>query len=97
MATTYIGYQSAPPDSPVWASLRATGGMPPELAKKVNAFPGSLPPTCKLIGSWAVAGPSPNVVVVEAESLADLQHIDAYYAGWVIFDWHPCSPMPRNL
>ncbi len=96
MTTTYIGYQSAPADTPVWASLRETGGLPPALAKKVNEFPSKLPPTCKLVGSWAVGGAAPNVVVVEAESMADLQHINSYYAGWVIFDWHPCVPMPRN-
>lgn len=96
MTTTYIGYQSGPADSPLFAALRETGALPKELAKKVNAFPSSLPKTCRLIGSWAVSGPAPNVVVVEAESFADLQHIDNYYAGWVIFDWHPCRPMPRD-
>ena len=97
MTMTYIGYQSAPPDIPVWASLRESGKPPPELARKVNGFPASLPPTCKIVGSWFVPGPAPNVVVVEVESLDDLQHIDNYYAGWVIFDWHPCRPMPRDM
>ncbi len=97
MTTTYIGYQSAPADTPIWASLRDTGKLPAALAQKVNGFPASLPSTCKLIGSWAVPGNAPNVVVVEAESMADLQHIDSYYAGWVIFDWHPCTPMPRDM
>ena len=96
MTTTYIGYMSAPTDSPIFASLRQTGAMPKELGQKVNAFPSSLPKTCKLVGSWAVLGPAPNVVIVEAESIADLQHIDSYYAGWIIFDWHPCRPMPRD-
>ncbi|MEO8541255.1 MAG: hypothetical protein ABI577_16055 [bacterium] len=95
MTTTYIGYQSVPPDWP-WAALRETGAPPPALMKKRNEFPTHLPKTCKLIGSWAVSGPAPNVVVVEAESIADLQHIDNYYAGWVLFDWHPCTPMPRE-
>lgn len=96
MSTTFIGFMSAPPDLPVWESARKTGAFPKELQEKVNKFPGSLPRTCKLIGSWAVLGPSPNVVIVEAESVQDLLHIDNYYAGWVIFDWHPCRPMPRE-
>lgn len=95
--TTYIGYHSYPADSPTMAALRQTGALPPELASKANAFPASLPPTCKLIGSWAVLGPSPNVLIVEVESVADLQHIGAYYAGWIEFDWHPCITMPRNF
>lgn len=96
MATTYIGYMSAPADSPIYADLRNTGAPAPALLKKRNEFPKHLPKTCKLVGSWSVLGPAPNVVVVEAESIADLQHIDTYYAGWVIFDWHPCVPMPRE-
>lgn len=95
MATTYIGYQSPAPDWP-WATVRETGALPKELAKKVNEFPSSLPKTCKLIGSWAVSGNAPNVVIVEAESIADLTHIDMYYGGWILFDWHPCRPMPRD-
>ena len=95
MATTYIGFQSAAPDWP-YDVLRETGAPPPALAKKVNEFPSKLPKTCKLIGSWAVSGPAPNVVVVEAESLEDLIHIDYYYAGWILFDWHPCRPIQRD-
>ncbi|MCA9822522.1 MAG: hypothetical protein R3B97_05070 [Dehalococcoidia bacterium] len=97
MTTTYIGYMSSPPDIPTYAILRDTGAFPRALAEKMRAFPGSLPSTCKLIGSWAVFGPAPNVVIVETESVADLQHIDNHYLGWVIFDWHPCIPMPRDL
>lgn len=95
MATTYIGYQSAPADSPAFASLRDGGAPPAALLKKRNEFPKHLPATCKLVGSWYVLG-APNVVIVEAESVNDLMHIDTYYAGWVNFDWHPCLPMPRE-
>lgn len=95
MATTYIGFYQAAPDSPVNASWRSTGKFPPEFAKKVNEFPTKLPSTCRLIGSWAVGG-GPSVLVVEAESFADLQHINQYYAGWLAFDWRPTASVPRD-
>lgn len=96
MATTYIGYQTPVAGSGAMEHLRQHGTLPPDLAKKVNEFPSKLPPTCKLVGSWGVSGNAPNIVIVEAESYADLFHIDMHYAGWILFDWHPCQPMQRN-
>lgn len=96
MATTYVGFFTPTPDSPSWASYRDTGQGPAEVIEKRNKFPASLPSTCKLLGSWAVFGPGPSVIVVEAESIADLMFIQNYYAGWLIFDWRPCIAMPRS-
>ncbi|MGE0599566.1 MAG: hypothetical protein AB7J35_06015 [Dehalococcoidia bacterium] len=96
MSMMFIGYQTATPDWP-YDILRDTGAYPPALAKKVNEFPSKLPKTCKLIASYGVSGPAPNVVIVEAESIDDLVHIDVYYAGWILFDWHPCRAMPRDM
>lgn len=95
MATTYIGFYQPAADSPVNATWRDTGKFPPGFAKKVNEFPQQLPATCKLIGSWAVGG-GPSVIIVEAESFADLQHINFYYAGWLVFDWRPTTSVPRD-
>ncbi len=95
MATTYVGFYRPTTDSPANASLRATGALPPEFGKRVNAFPANLPATCKLIGSWNVSG-GPSVIIVEAESFADLTHIILYYAGWLEFDWRPARTVPRD-
>lgn len=95
MTTTYIGFQRVPPDSPVRTSLLDSGTVPVELTQKVMAFPSKLPSWCQLVGSWAVPGDSPQVVIVTAESVVDLQNINNYYAGWVVFDWHPCKPGAR--
>jgi hypothetical protein len=71
--------------------------MPPQMLKKVNEFAKGLPPTCKLLGSWVISGGvAPSVLVVEAESYADLQHINTYYSGWLQFDWHPAMPQRRD-
>ena len=37
-------------------------------------------------------------MVVEEESFADLQHINTYYGGWLLFDWHPTATggVPRS-
>lgn len=96
MATTYVGFWTPAPDYPGWASLRETGSAPAEVTEKRNKFPSSLPPTCKIIGSWALFGPGPHVIVVETESVADLMFIQNYYAGWLVFDWRPCINMPRE-
>jgi hypothetical protein len=79
------------------ASVRDTGAPPQALRDKVNGFPASLPATCKLVGSWGVSGLAvPSVIIVEAESYADLVHINQYYLGWITFDWHPSSTVSRN-
>jgi hypothetical protein len=96
MATTYIGFYQVSGSSPVAAAWLDTGAMLPAFAQKVNAFPASLPASCKLIGSWAVTGPAPSVLVVEAESFADLQFINLYYYGYLEFDWHPTTAVPRD-
>lgn len=93
--TTYIGFYRSTPDSPANAAWRDTGKLPPTLAKLVNEFPSKLPTTCKLIGSWGVGG-GPSVIIVEAESYSDLQHIGFYYAGWLEFDWRPTTAIGRN-
>ena len=36
------------------------------------------------------------MLIVEAESFADLQHVNQYYAGWLDFDWHPTTSVQRN-
>jgi hypothetical protein len=97
MATTYIGFYQPHPTSPAADVWRNTGKFPPEFAKKVNEFPTSLPPTCKLIGSWVVSGGAArSVLVIEAESFADIQHVNQYYNGWLEFDWHPTTSPPRD-
>jgi len=92
VATTYVGYyRPASGTAEVVAeSFRSTGKALPEFQRRIFGFPGSLPSTCKLVGSWAVSGDAnPGVMVVQAESFADLQHINQYYNGWLTFDWHP--------
>ncbi len=97
MATTYVGFYRPDPSSPAASAFRDTGAPPPAFGKKVNEFAKSLPATCKLVGSWGVSGnQAPSVIVVEAESYADLQHINTYYRGWLLFDWHPAAPPRRD-
>jgi len=90
MAITFVGYYRpvrTDTDANTW---RESGAFAPEFAAKVRAFPSQFPPTCKLIGSWAVTGgQAPGVTVVEAESFDDLQFINTCYAGWLEYDWHP--------
>lgn len=95
MTTTYVGFYHAVPDSPVNAVWRETGKFPPNFAKMVNEFPAKLPKTCKLVGSWNVSA-GPSVIIIEAESYADCQHISLYYAGWLLFDWRPTTTVPRD-
>ena len=58
----------------------------------MREFPSKLPPTCNLVGSWATLGANPaGVMVVEAESFADLAVINNHYRGWLLFDWHPTT------
>lgn len=95
MSTTYLGFYRPTADTPVNGVWRSTGKLPPDFATKVNEFPTKLPATCKLIGSWNVGG-GPSVIVVEAETFADIQHISQYYAGWLEFDWRPTASVQRN-
>ncbi len=97
MATTYVGFYRPVSPEVIAASQRETGTLPPAMLAKVRAFPASLPPTCKLIGSWAISGgQEPGVMVAEVESIADLQHVNTYYAGWLNFDWHPTAGVDRS-
>jgi len=101
MATTYVGFYRPTPgaSSAINESFRTTGATIPEFQQKFFAFPANLPSTCKLVGSWAVTGgEAPGVMVVEAESFADVQHINQYYNGWLMFDWHPTATggVPRS-
>lgn len=97
--TTYVGFFRVQCPDIIAASQREIGGFPPAFAAKINAFPASFPATSKLIGTWGISGgEAPGVTIVEAESWADLQRINAYYAGWLAFDWHPTATggVPRN-
>ncbi|OAI43786.1 hypothetical protein AYO38_10390 [bacterium SCGC AG-212-C10] len=97
MVTTYVGFYRPTAAEVTNQAARDTGRMAPGLAAKVNGFPAALPATCKLVGSWAISGGQvPGVLVVEAESFADLQHVNLYYAGWLEFDWHPTAGVPRD-
>ena len=94
MSITFVGfYQVAGPSEADLNATRQADSLPeafPEFWAKVRDFPSKLPPTCKLIGSWPVTG-GPGVTIVEVESYDDLQFINDYYAGWLVFDWHPTS------
>ena len=90
MAITFVGYYRPVRTDADVKTWQESGAFAPEFAAKVRAFPSQFPTTCKLIGSWAVTGgQAPGVTVVEAESFDDLQFINAYYAGWLEYDWHP--------
>ena len=96
MAITFVGYyrpaDGFPTSDEIEGQRSGVAGASGSTAflEKVRGFPASLPDTCKLIGSWGVSGGEvPNVMVIEAESFADLTHIDQYYNGWLRFDWHP--------
>lgn len=96
MATAFIGFYR-PVGTYAVDVFRDTGAAPPALVKKVNEFPSKLPATCKLVGSWQVAGGvAPSVIVVETEDVNDLVHINTYYGGWLEFDWHPTRSVPRD-
>jgi hypothetical protein len=93
MAITFVGFyrQVGPTDADI-EGVRPTGAFAPNLVNKIREFPSTLPTTCKLIGSWGVSGgQAPAVMVVEAESFADLQFINSYYVGWLQCDWHPTN------
>ncbi|MEP7214836.1 MAG: DUF3303 family protein [Anaerolineaceae bacterium] len=99
MATTYVGFWRVVSPEAVADAQRKTGALPPEMAAKVRAFPGIFGSSCKLIGSWGVSGgEAPGVTVVEADSFADLAAINAHYAGWLGFEWHPTNSggVPRD-
>ena len=94
MAMTFVGYVQR--DDASWseadiAAARAAGAPPPELATKIRALPSNLPETCRLLGAWGTIG-SPtalSVMLVEAESYADLGAISNYYSGWLTIEWNP--------
>ena len=102
MAMTFVGFFRQGPTEADTNAIRKTGNYFeawPELGIKVREFPSKLPPTCKLIGSWVVTGgQAPNVMVVEVESFDDIQFINSYYQGWLLFDWHPTATggVPRS-
>ena len=102
MATTYVGYYRVTESAAreIETANRETGAAPRVWAEKVNAFPASLPDGVKLIGSWGVGGGvAPSVMIVEVDDFSGLAHINAYYAGWLAFDWHPTNAggVPRDL
>jgi len=74
---TFVGYYTQVDTASMVDGFRSTGGPPPEFQQKIREFPANLPDTCNLIGSWAISGgAAPSVMVVEAESFADLQAIN---------------------
>jgi hypothetical protein len=103
MPLTFVGYYEAWPGTPLPEEIkhsRETGvGPAPAMLEKIRQFPAKLPSTCTLVGSWGVTGPGrAGVMVVEAESWADLAFINEYYRGWLLFDWHPTASggVPRT-
>jgi hypothetical protein len=99
MAITFVGFFRQVDPNEGAAYQREHGENPPEMAQKVREFPSVFSDTCRLIGSWAVAGgEAPGVTVVEAESFDDLAAINQHYQGWLRFDWHPTNTggVPRD-
>jgi hypothetical protein len=99
MSITFVGLYRI--EGPTEADLesRRQGGIPEAFAAKVREFPTSLPSTCKLVGSYRImTNEIAGVMIVEAESYADLQFIDDHYAGWLQFNWHPTTTggVPRD-
>jgi hypothetical protein len=87
VAFTFVGFYRPSQPEVVYESWRTQGAPPAEFREKVAGFRSNLPPTCKLFGSWYVTGlQAPGVMVVEAESFADLQHINQYFNGWFQVD-----------
>ena len=97
----YIGYYRANPQSTEEAGQRARSGQPgpdPKLVQRVRELPDKLPASCTLLGSYApMAGavfadqPPPGVTIVETDSVADLQFITQYYAGYLMYHWVPAT------
>ncbi len=95
MAITFVGYYrpfgGAFTDAEM-DGFRSAGQLADDFLEKVRALPAALAETCMLIGSWApTGGVVPGVMVVEAESNADLAAISSHYFGWLQFDWHPVA------
>ena len=68
-----------------------------DLLEKVRALPANLPATCRLEAAYTVGAQDLiSFMVVEAESLADLQLIDNYYQGWLQLEWHPTQLVERD-
>ena len=103
MAFTFIGYFDVWNGTPLPSDVehsRETGDLTvPAMREKIQGLPASLPSTCKLVGSWSSGGGrAAGVMVVEAESFADLQAINSHYRGWLQFEWHPTTTggVPRD-
>jgi hypothetical protein len=101
MAQAYVGLVRVANGTPlprdIKAARRAGANVAPELQEKVMALPARLPATCKLVAAYTVGNPDlATFMIVEAESIADLQFIDGYYAGWLAIEWHPTSIVERN-
>lgn len=96
MSITFVGYYDPAPGTPLPEDVqhqRSTGAGPaPALQQKIRELPARLPKTCRLIGSWpTLGGRAGGVMVVEAQSYADLDAIAGHYRGWLQFDWHPTA------
>ncbi len=101
MAQTYLGFfhwAAGVPTTEDIERLRKQGSAGlEELLTKVRRLPANLPPSCKLVSAWQIGTQNVlSVVIVEAESRADLQFIDDYYMGWFQADWHPTTLIARD-
>ena len=100
MTITFVGfYRPASPEFLYDYQRNHEDTFPPEFQEKIRGLPATLPETMKLVGSWGVTGgDNPGVMVVEAESFADLQVVNQHYSGWLNFDWHPTNTggVPRD-
>ena len=81
------------------------GRVPEPLATKVRELLQKLPPGCKLIGSYAPIGQSPDVPearrlpgvqIIETDDPSHLAVITQHYAGYLSFFFHPYNPVARQ-
>ncbi len=99
MSQTYVGFVHWAPGTPTAEQIerarKQDWGTVQEMQAKIRQLASTVPPTCKLIGRWQLVSRAPGepigVQVVEVESVADLQFINTYYAGWFLVDWRPAA------
>jgi hypothetical protein len=86
----------APTESDL-AESRQSGAPPAALAEKVRQLPKNLPSTAKLVVGYQVNSPDLiSVLIVEVESMADIQWLNSYYSGWFQISWHPTNVVARD-
>ena len=95
---TYIGYYRRHPD--FWREdgerAREAGRAVPDekYREKVAGLRDKLPPTIKLIGSYASISTDrdrshPSVWICECDDPAELAFVNNYYLGYLVFEWVP--------